>query len=128
MAKHTAEIWSLALDQHGRPVWHNGKDKATYEAPGKSAMFYPGAFGNQLQPSTQTIVIVGDNVKEDKWKEYTDKDGNKYYHNPTKGPSTWDKPKDFDEKQRAGNPKPPEKPKPKKKKKGKYDSDRKGLL
>lgn len=104
---------------------HNGKDKATYEPPDKGARFNP--WGQQPQPSLDTIVIVGDKVKVDKWTEYTDAKGNKYYHNPTKGASTWDKPKDFDKKKNAGNPPPPTKPK-KKKKKGKYHSDRKGWL
>eukprot|EP00752_Nemacystus_decipiens_P006879 g6180.t1 len=124
MVNLTAETWSLALDQSLRPVWHNGKDKASYAPPDDGVSFW----GQQPQPSLDTIVIVGDKVKVDKWTEYTDAEGNKYYHNPTKGPSTWDKPKDFDKMKNAGNPPPPTKPKANKGGKWKYYSARKGLL
>lgn len=107
---------------------HNGKGKATYDPPHKSATFYPWGWRHPPQPAPGgTVVIVGDECQEDKWTEYTDKDGNVYYHNPARPKeTTWDKPEDFDNQKNEGKPVPPTTKPPKKKKK--YDSDRKGLL
>ncbi|CAM9395917.1 unnamed protein product, partial [Ectocarpus sp. 8 AP-2014] len=70
--------------------------------------------------STGTVAIVGDKCKEDKWSEYTDDNGKEYYDNPFKHETTWEKPKDFDEKKKEGKPAPPADTEKKEKKKPKY--------
>lgn len=64
---------------------------------------------------TNTVAIVGDTVKEDKWSEYQDDCGTPFYHNPAKPAeeTTWEKPEDFDKQKNAGEPAPPTKPKTK---------------
>lgn len=64
--------------------------------------------------TNNTVAIVGDTVKEDKWSEYKDDHGTPFYHNPAKPEeTTWEKPKDFDKEKNAGEPPPPTKPKTK---------------
>lgn len=58
-------------------------------------------------PSMGAVAIVRGKCKEDKWTEYTDDNGRKYYHNPAKGETTWKKPKDFDKRKKEGKPPPP---------------------
>lgn len=75
-------------------------------------------------PAATPIAIVGDTVKPDKWTEYEDENGNKFYHNPSKpDDTTWEKPEDFDKQQNVGKPAPPDNSK----KGPKYTTDRKGL-
>lgn len=59
-------------------------------------------------PAAHSVTVVGDKVKPDEWTEYTDDDsGKKYYHNPAKKETTWEKPEDFDKMKNAGKPAPP---------------------
>ena len=81
--------------------------------------------------SSIPIAIVGDKVepeKPDKWTEYEAECGTKFYHNPAKNETTWEKPEDFDKQKMAGQPAPPTEPKPTTKQKCKYVTDRKGWI
>lgn len=76
-----------------------------------------GAVVPVVDLSMGTVTIVGGKCKEDKWSEYTDDNGRKYYHNPAKNETTWKKPKDFDKKKKEGKPPPPPDTEKKEKKK-----------
>lgn len=64
--------------------------------------------------ATNSVAIVGDTVKEDKWSEYLDDDGTPFYHNPAKPEATtWEEPEAFGKQKNADEPVPPTKSKEK---------------
>ncbi|CAM9964282.1 unnamed protein product [Ectocarpus sp. 12 AP-2014] len=133
MTYFDAAVWDLARDQYGRRCWADKKNgRVTYQLEDRNGIpLWPHGGMNCPVPctmgtvpvvgqSTGTVVIVGGKCKEDKWSEYTDGNGKKYYHNPFKNETTWDKPKDFDEENNEGKPAPPADPEKKEEKKPKY--------
>eukprot|EP00903_Cladosiphon_okamuranus_P016569 g15286.t1 len=123
--KNSGQACYALLDKAGLPLdFPGGPFAAANPAPPMAPMtpmvatpmYVPPAVGPVCPPAgAAPIAIVGDTVKEDKWTEYEDKDGNKYYHNPSKpDETTWDKPEDYDKQQNAGKPAPPKSPKKKK--------------
>ncbi len=121
------------LDSNGLPLPHfsGGMNSGMYYGANYGMNNYgmvmgmPPSMAPVYPPATGPIAIVGDKFveKEDKWTEYKVDCGTPFFHNPAKGETTWEKPKDFDKQKNAGNPPPPTEPKPDKKK-AKYSSGR----
>ncbi|CAN0225331.1 unnamed protein product [Scytosiphon promiscuus] len=126
------------IDQNGRPCGV-GKEsgQVTHQSQGRGgfALHYPNSGMNHGmgvaptawsgQPSAGPIAVIGDACKVDEWSEYLDSSsGVKYYHNPAKGTTTWDKPKGYVKAENAGKPAAPTKPK---EHKPKYQTTRCGL-
>eukprot|EP00903_Cladosiphon_okamuranus_P016568 g15285.t1 len=153
MSNFTANVWERGTDQNYRPCWINRQNgQVTYQlqdgngiplpqnygggygmgmvAPQMGGYAYPMAMWGTVPAgrATRAIAVVGEPVKPDKWTEYEDKDGTKFYHNPSKpDETTWEKPEDYDKQENAGKPPPPTSPK-KKNNNAKYTTERRGWL
>lgn len=114
--KQSGKVTYVRLDDNGIPLPHfaGGMNYGMGMTPTGMGMEVAPT-GSFCPPSAGTVAIVGDKVKVDKWSEYTNVDGNKFYHSPAKpNETTWDKPQEFVTEENASNSAAPTKPKKKK--------------